>query len=291
MINKSGPLFIFLSAFLWSLAGIFTKSVEWNGVCLATLRGIIAFIVALVLVKAKGQKLELNAVRILCAVCYFLQGILFMCANKYTTAGNAAVLQNMSPLYIILMNAFISKKPPSKKEVIVCAILFLGVGLAFAGNLGGGAALGNIFAMFSALFYAGVYFLSKQEGADPIQSLLLGNGCYLFLIPVMLRDPVVLHTSTGDWIFLLIFASLSGIVAWLCFAVGIRYSTALQAGFIALAEPVMAPLWTFIFLHEKVSMLSLVGFVIVIITLLVYNLSVSGTGAEKTKERVSQLSS
>lgn len=276
MINeKYGPVFIFLSAFLWSLSGIFTKSVAWNGVCLATLRGIIAFFVALALVRSKGKKVQLNTVKILCAICYFAQGLLFMCANKYTTAGNATVLQNMSPLYIILMNAMINKKSPSRKEIIVCAILFLGVGLAFAGNLGGGAALGNIFAMLSALFYAGVYFLSKQEGADPIESLLFGNACYLFLIPIMLTDPIVWSTGAGDWAFLLFIAAFSGIGAWLCFAVGIRYSTALQASFIALAEPVMAPLWTYIFLHEEISTLSLIGFAIVIITLLVYNISSS----------------
>ena len=206
--EKFGPLFIFLSAFLWSLAGIFTKSVAWNGVCLATLRGIISFAVALFLVR--GRKIRLNRVKVMCAVCYFLQGVLFMCANKFTTAGNAAVLQNMSPMYIILFNALINRKYPTKQEILVCAILFLGVGLAFAGNLGGGAALGNIFPMLSALFYAGVYFLSKQDGADAIESLLLGNGCYLFLIPVLLTNQTVLHTSLSEWAFLIFFATFSG---------------------------------------------------------------------------------
>ena len=267
-----GPVFIFLSAFLWSLSGIFTKSVAWNGVCLATLRGIIAFVAALALVRARRKQVQLNRVKVMCAICYFAQGILFMCANKYTTAGNATVLQNMSPLYIILMNALINKKPPEKRELIVCAVLFFGVGLVFAGNIGGGAALGNIFAMMSALFYAGVYFLSKQEGADPIESLLLGNGCYLFLIPVLLTNQTVLHTSASEWVFLLFFAALSGIGAWLCFAKGIKSCSAVQASFIALAEPVMAPLWTYLFLGEEISTLSFVGFAIVIITLLVYNI-------------------
>lgn len=267
-----GPVFIFLSAFLWSLSGIFTKGVAWNGVCLATLRGIIAFVAALALVRARRKQVQLNRVKVMCAICYFAQGILFMCANKYTTTGNATVLQNMSPLYIILMNALINKKPPAKRELIVCAVLFFGVGLVFAGNIGGGAALGNIFAMMSALFYAGVYFLSKQEGADPIESLLLGNGCYLFLIPVLLTNQTVLHTSASEWVFLLFFAALSGIGAWLCFAKGIKSCSAVQASFIALAEPVMAPLWTYLFLGEEISTLSFVGFAIVIITLLVYNI-------------------
>lgn len=266
---RYGPLFIFLSAFLWSLGGVFTKSVAWNGVCLATLRGILAFLVALCLIR--GRKIQLNRVKVLCAVCYFVQGVLFMCANKYTTAANASVLQNMSPFYIILMNVLINKKRPEKEEVIVCLVLFLGVALAFAGNLGGGAALGNIFAMLSAFFYAGVFFLSKQDGADPIESLVLGNGCYLFLLPVLILNSTVRQTTLPQWGFIIVLALFSGIGAWLCFSVGIKYATALQASFIALAEPVMAPIWTYIFLGERISALSLVGFVIVIVTLVLYN--------------------
>lgn len=268
--QKSGPFYIFLSAFLWSLSGIFTKTVAWNGICLAALRGMIAFIGAGCLLG--WRKIQLNRVKVLCAVCYFVQGVLFMCANKYTTAGNATVLQNMSPLYIILLNTVINKKPPKKTELLVCALLFIGVGLAFAGNLGGGAALGNILAMLSALFYAGVYFYSKQDGAEPLESLFLGNALYLLLVPFMITDQTVLHTSLGDWLFLILFAFLTCFGAWYCFSIGIRKTDALQAGFIALAEPVLAPVWTFLFLGERISLLSLAGFVIVITTLLLYHL-------------------
>ena len=148
--EKNGPIFIFLAAFLWSLSGIFTKTFAWDGVSLATLRGVIAFFLALLMIR--GRRIRPDRVKVLCGICYFAQGTLFMCANKFTTAGNATVLQNTSPLYIILLNALINRKPPRKDEILVCAVLFLGVGLAFAGNFGGGAAFGNILALLSALF-------------------------------------------------------------------------------------------------------------------------------------------
>ena len=37
-----GPLFIVLSAMLWSLCGIFTKAVQWDPVSVCTVRGIVA---------------------------------------------------------------------------------------------------------------------------------------------------------------------------------------------------------------------------------------------------------
>ena len=271
--KKIAPLFLFGSALLWSLSGIFTKSVAWNGVCLATLRGVIALIVSGLLLR--GHKIQLNRNKILAAICYFVQGVLFMCANKYTTAANATVLQNTSPLYILLFNAILAHRKPSKGECITCACLFAGVILAFVGNLGGGGILGNVFALVSALFYAGVFFFSKEEGANPLESLFLGNACYLLLLPVMLTDSTVLSTSLPDWGFLILFAALTGIDAWLCFAVGIKHTSALQANFITMSEPVMAPVWTFLFLREMISPMSVAGCVIVIATLLIYNISAS----------------
>lgn len=272
--KKIAPLFLFFSALLWSLSGIFTKSVAWNGVCLATLRGMIALAVSGILLR--GHKIHLTRSKVLAAVCYFAQGVLFMCANKYTTAANATVLQNTSPLYILLLNALISRRRPSKGEYITCACLFTGVILAFVGNLGGGGMLGNIFALVSALFYAGVFFFSKEKDANPLESLFLGNACYLLLLPLLVTNETVRTTSLSQWGFLLVFAALTGIGAWLCFAVGIEHTTALQANFITMSEPVMAPVWTFVFLHELISPLSVVGCIIVIATLLIYNTFATG---------------
>ncbi len=268
-IPQLAPLFLFFAALMWSTSGIFTKSVAWNGLCLATLRGVIAFIASALLLR--GRKLQLNRQKVLAGFCYFVQGTLFMCANKYTTAANTTVLQNTSPLWIILFNAVLYHKRPTRLEAITCGCLFLGVAVAFAGNMGGGGWLGNLFALTSAVFYAGVFFLSKDANADPLESLCLGNAMYLPLVPLCLMNETVLTTTPGEWGFLIAFAALSGVGAWLCFTVGIKHTSALQANFITMSEPVMAPIWTFLVLGETLPPLSFVGCVFVIGTLLMYH--------------------
>lgn len=268
--KKLAPLFLFASAVLWSMIGLFIKSVPWDPLCVAALRGIIATIVTGFLLR--GRRIRFNRQKVLTAVCYFVQGALIICANRYTTAANAAVLQNTSPFYIILLNAVFIKKWPTKVERITCACLFAGVGLAFAGNMGGGGTAGNCMALVSALFYAGVFFLSKKEGSDMLESLFLGNGCYLLLLPLLLTDETVRTTTARDWVLLLLAATLCGVIAWLCFAVGIKHTSALQANFITMAEPVLAPVWTYIFLRETLTPLSAAGCAFVLLTLLVYNL-------------------
>ena len=185
---------------------------------------------------------------------------------------NATVLENTSPLWIILFGAVLLHKRPTKLEAITCASLFLGVALAFVGNMGGGSWLGNTISLISAAFYAGVFFLSKDDEVDSQETLVLGNAMYLPFIPLLLADPAVPATPAGQWGFLLAFALLGGAGAWLCFSLGIKHTSALQANFITMSEPVMAPLWTFLFLGEKLTPMSLVGCAIVIGTLLVYHI-------------------
>ena len=274
-MEKIAPLFLFFSAFLWSLGDIFTKSVAWNGICLATLRGLIAIVVSGLMLL--NHKIKLSFTKVLAGICYFAQGVLFMSANKYTTSANATVLQNTSPFYIILFNALIYKKKPSKSECVTCVCLLVGVSLAFVGNLDGGGTKGNTMALASSIFYAGVFFLSKDKSANPLESLFIGNLCYLIFVPAMLTNQAVRGTTSSEWVFLLVFATLTGIAAWLCFAAGIKHTSALQASFITISEPVMAPIWTFVFLHETITPLAIVGCVIVIATLLTYNLKAART--------------
>lgn len=268
--EKTAPLFLAMSAVFWSLGGIFTKSVAWNGLCLATVRGIISCLVSLAVLRR--WRIKITPVKLLVAFCYFMQGILLLSANKYTTAANATVLQNTSPLYILLFNAVIAKQYPKRRDILACGFLFLGISLAFVGNMGGGGAVGNLMALCSGLFYAGVFFFSRQSGADPLESLVLGNALYFLLIPALIMNETVRATTWANWLFIICFATLSGAVAWLCFARGIKDTQSLQASFITMLEPILAPTWTFFLLGEKISITSLIGCGIVVVTLVVYNI-------------------
>lgn len=266
-----GPLMILMAAVLWSLIGIFTKSNPWDGFALSALRGTVSFFGVLILILFRGKKITLNKTKIIVSVCYFTQGVLFVCSHKLTTSGNATVIQNISPLFIILFTALISKKMPTKQDVLVCALLFIGIGLTFAGDFSSGGNFGNLLALISAVFYAGVYFFNRQEGADPLESLLLGNALYLLMIPYLIINPTVRSTSPQEFIKLAFLGTISGFGAWLCFSFGIKYTEALQAGFIALMEPTLAIVWSFLILKENIRPLSLIGCLIVLGTLVIYN--------------------
>ena len=271
-IRRLAPVFLFLSAFCWSLCGVLVKSSTWNALSMATFRGLLSFAFYGCIIRRWPK---LNRTKIIIALCYFIQSALIVSANKYTSAGCATALQNTSPIYIICLNAIFLKHKPLRRDILACFFMFLGISLTLVGSRGSNGVVGNILALVSALFYAAVFFFSSRPGVNTIESLFLGNGLFLLLLPVFLSDSAVHSSSFSGWMIALACALLSGAIAWLFFGCGIRYASPLQANFITMTEPIMSPLWTFLFLREKMSFFSTVGCIIVIITLVIYNYCLS----------------
>ena len=158
----------------------------------------------------------------------------------------------------------------------------IGVGITFAGSLETGGTLGNCLALIGALFYAGVFFLSKMPQVDhPIEPVLLGNGYYMLLLPLCFLDPNLPHQEPNVWMAQLALGLFCGGAAWLCFDKGIRHTSALTANFITMIEPVGSAVLTFLLLNERPSILSLVGCTIVLVTLVLYNIRQAGDTAQE----------
>lgn len=263
-----GPLFLILAALFWSLGGLFTKSVVWDGVSVAVVRSLVALVI--ICIARKPFPIKLNKVKMLTAFCYFAQGLLFTVALKLTTAANVTTLQYTSTLHIIVFTAIMTRVLPRKRDVITALVMLAGIALAFVGNMDGGSILGNLLALASGLFYAGVFFCSRLEGSNAVESIVLGNALYLLLLPWVFTSEAVRTAPLTDLVYVALFGVCGAGIAWLCFAKGIKTTPSMQASFITMLEPVMAPIWTFIFLGESITVFSLLGCAIVITALLIY---------------------
>ena len=267
--GKTGSVLILLAALCWSTCGVLVKSSQWSGLSIAVLRGVLTMLVYLVVLG--HVRIKLTKMKVWIAICFFMQSILFMCANKFTTAGSVTALQNTSPIHIIVLNALVLKHKPRSMDILTCVFLLLGIFLTVAGGSAGGRLLGNCLALISGVFYASVFFFSSISQMDTLESLVLGNALYVLLLPVLLRDPAVAAGGIRGWLYPLLCSLLCGCLAWLFFRAGIKSCSPLQANFVAMIEPVVSPIWTLIFLGERMPPLSLVGCVLVIVTLLIYN--------------------
>ncbi len=267
--KKYAWLFLVMSSICWSLAGVLVKSTSWHPVSIATLRGSVSFLIFFAF--KKPGKIQLTRAKILGAICYFMQGILIITANKLTTAGNATLLQNTAPMFVMALNLFFLRQKPSKEDVLTCAVLISGIALCCLGNGGKGKLAGDLLAVVSGMFYAGVFFADTMGGADAMESLILGNSLYLPLIPYLFVDQAVRHSTGKDIFAVLAFSLITGTVAWYLFSRGIRYIPSLRASFVTMLEPVLAPVWALLFIGERMHLICIAGFIVVIVTLIIYN--------------------
>ena len=276
-----GPIYLVAAAILWSMAGVLTKFIPWSATSVACLRGLIAAMVQMAY--SRTWKIKLTNPIILTAVCYLGETLLFTFANKMTSAGSAIVLQNTSPLYIMLMGLIVLKQKPSKLDCCVGVVIFSGILLSMIDTFRGGELpgsnpmLGNLLALASGVFYAGIFFTSRLPGADSLQSTILGNLMYVFFIPLLFTDQAIMNpASTGvpawqSWLAIFFMGSCQLGLSWICFSRGIKTTPSLQASFITMIEPVLNPILALILLGEAMGTLSVIGSALVIVTIVVHN--------------------
>ena len=276
-----GPLYLVAAAILWSMAGVLTKFIPWSATSVACLRGLIAAMIQMAY--SHTWKIKLTKPIILTAVCYLGETLLFTFANKMTSAGSAIVLQNTSPLYIMLMGLIVLKQKPSKLDCCVGVVIFSGILLSMIDTFRGGElpgsnpVLGNLLALASGVFYAGIFFTSRLPGADALQSTILGNLMYVFFIPMLFTDQAIMNpASTGvpawqSWLAIFFMGSCQLGLSWICFSRGIKTTPSLQASFITMIEPVLNPILALLLLGEAMGTLSVSGSALVVVTIVVHN--------------------
>lgn len=303
-----GPLYLTISAICWSTAGVLTKLIPFGAMTVACIRGIIAALIQVIYLffTRKEERAQLFSLKgwlkrpiVLTAICYLGESSLFMFANKMTSAGSAIVLQNTSPVYLMLMGLIFLRKKPSGMDCCVGAVIFSGILLSMMDTLRGGALpgsnpmLGNLLALLSGVFYAGVFFTSQLPGADALRSTILGNAMYFLFLPFVFSDPAVMHPqSTGvalpmAWGAMLFMGVIQMAIPWITFSLGISRTPALQASFITMIEPVLNPILAFFFLQEAMGGLSVAGSVLVVVTILIYNIL---SARREEKQRLEQKS-
>ena len=276
-----GPLYLVAAAILWSMAGVLTKFIPWSATSVACLRGLIAAMIQMAY--SHTWKIKLTKPILLTAVCYLGETLLFTFANKMTSAGSAIVLQNTSPLYIMLMGLIVLKQKPSKLDCCVGVVIFSGILLSMIDTFRGGELpgsnpiLGNLLALASGVFYAGIFFTSRLPGADALQSTILGNLMYVFFIPMLFTDQAIMNpASTGvpawqSWLAIFFMGSCQLGLSWICFSRGIKTTPSRHASFITMIEPVLNPILALLLLGEAMGTLSVIGSALVVVTIVVHN--------------------
>jgi drug/metabolite transporter, DME family len=254
------------AAALFSTGGAAIKAADFTGWQIAGLRSGIAALAILLITPAARRGWTGRAV--LVGFAYAACLTLFVLANRLTTAANTIFLQSTAPLYLLILSPWLLREPIRRQDLGVMAAVGLGLALFFVSTPTPVATApdpvrGNILALISgfcwALTVCGLRWLGAGNGSrgSAIAAVVSGNVT-AFLVALPLAWPLGAHSAAG-WMVVIYLGVFQIAVAYVLVTSGLRHILALEATLILLIEPVLNPVWAWLFQGERPGPWALLG--------------------------------
>ena len=261
-----------LAALCFSTAGAAIKWCAFGPSQIAAIRALVAMLAILVLIPESRHRWSWRVG--LVGVGYAAAGLLFVFANKLTTAANTVFLQATNPLFVVALAPWLLKERVQAADLAFMGVLTVGLTLLFVGGQRHFAtapdpAVGNVLAAGSAVAWAftvtGYRWLARQGGAGhgPIAAAAACGNLIVFLVCV----PGALPFAAGravDWVIVIYLGVFQLGLAYVFLSRAIAQVPALEASLFLLVEPVLSPVWAWLAHGETLGPLAALGGIIIL---------------------------
>ncbi len=239
---------ILAAAALFSTGGALVKTCSLTGWQVASFRSGLA---ALVLISALPAWRRFYSPRSLAVgAAYGTTMLLFVTANKLTTAANTIFLQATAPIYLLVLGPWWLGERVRARDVAFAAALGVGLGSFFLGlepvtRTAPDPLRGNVLAAISGLTWAltlvGLRWLGRTaspSGRDAAGQSVVAGNVLAFAVALPFALPVT-RVSGVDLAVLGFLGPVQIGLAYVLLARGVRHVRALEAGLLLLLEPVL----------------------------------------------------
>jgi len=278
------------AALLFSTGGAAIKATGLTAWQVASFRSGLAA-VALMLALGVGRDCVRPRVLIVGAA-YAATMILYVSANKLTTAANTIFLQSTAPLYLLPLGPWLLREPLRRADLAFGSALAVGMLMFFVGYesplaTATAPALGNALAASSGLTWAltilGLRRLGRAEGGTRPTSTgaaVVAGNLLACLVCLPLALPV--HGSArGDWIVVTYLGVFQIGLAYFWMTHGVRRVPAFETALLLLLEPVLNVVWTGWVHGEWPGRWSLAGCAIILLATLAHTGAAAGPLARR----------
>lgn len=278
--QKTAIFQMLLCGAMWSLAGIFIKQIPWHPMTITGFRGLIAAATVSLWLKLSGTGIRFTRRSFFSGLFMALTGFCFVIANKLTTAANAIVLQFTSPIFILLFSVCLFRQKFLRRDLWAVLLTSGGVALFFFDQLSPGHLTGNFMAVAAGACCAGMFVaMSRCEFDERMGGMLAGH-----LISALAGIPFCLFTPTDFSLTPLLCILILGVVQlglpYILFVKAEEHCSALATNLLSVVEPILNPLWVFIFDGEAPGLFALLGAAVVIATVTVWSVHQTRDAAE-----------
>jgi drug/metabolite transporter (DMT)-like permease len=258
-----GTALVLLSAFAWSLNGLYTRFLTvdvWTtltGRAIATSTMLLA---ALLITHRSGtvRLLLVNARRgwiviVAGSICMMA----FVAALFQTTVANVTVIYAVAPLMAAVLARFLIGDRLVARTIVAFAVALLGIVIMVRASLGTDRLFGDALALLMSATFA-VVIVEMRRKPD------INNVASSFLTCVLTAVVLAPFASFGtidlqNAIVLFLFGFTSNVLGFFLFIAGVRLMPPAEAGLIATIEIALAPFWVWLFFSENPGAATVAG--------------------------------
>ncbi|WP_396332128.1 DMT family transporter [Burkholderia anthina] len=272
----NAPQLVTLAA-IWGASFLFMRmgAPSFGAVPLIALRVAIAAVLLLPVLRSADARREFRAH----AAPLFVVGIansalpfcLLTYAALFVSAGTDSILNATTPLWTALVAYVWLRVPLTKPQAIGLAVGFAGVVVLAGSAIGAGtpgAAIAIAAAMLATLSYGFAAHYSKRKLAN-VRPFVSAFGSQLFaaivLVPLAVPMWPQAPVPTSAWIAVVLLGAICTAVAYLLYFGLIRNAGAQYAASVTFLIPIFGVVWGAIFLHETISVQTIVGCAIILL--------------------------
>jgi drug/metabolite transporter, DME family len=266
-------LLVVAAALLWSTGGLFIKWTQLSAFELSFGRSLLAALTVAAFTYREGFRL--NGLTVFTSFLYAALLLLFVVATKLTTAANAIFLQYTAPIYVLLLEPLFYKEKFRAADLVTVLACIAGMSLFFVGKLRPQDVEGNITALASGLCFAFYVLLLRHPQSQRVNrasSVIYGN-LLLVLITAPAGLQALAHFTWQDGVSVVYLGVIQIGLAYTFFTLGMaRGVRSLDAGIVGYIEPVLNPVWVFLFLGERPSAWAILGGAIIISAVIIHTI-------------------
>lgn len=259
---------LIVAALLFSTGGAAVKAVDFTAIQVAGFRSGIAALALLVLLPAarRGWSWRTGIV----AISYAATLVLFVLANRLTTAANTIFLQSTAPLYLLVLGPWLLSESIRRRDLLFMLLVGSGLAMFFIGvepavGTAPDPARGNVLAAISGITWAftivGLRWLSTRAGngaGDGALAAVVAGNLLAFVACIPWSIPLGDH-GTADWLLLLYLGVFQIALAYVFVTRALRWLPAFEASILLLIEPALNPVWAWLIHGEVPGAWALVG--------------------------------
>ncbi len=254
--ERVGAMLLVAAALLWSLNGVFVKQLHGAGLSgwtIAGYRSLFACIFVAPWAFKRWRPIDdklyvLGAILTFSAMC-----ATFVYAMTRTSVANAIVLQYTAPVWVFLLSPWLMRERATREQMVSLILSLAGIAVIFGSqfSLDSADSIGLAVALLSGVtFGCQTVFFRRVKAVDPMVLVFLAcGGSAILLIPTAHLCGEV-SISGGLLAWLVVMGLMQFAIPYVLYAMGMARMSAQLASMYMLLEPLLSPLWAWLFVSD-----------------------------------------